>query len=81
MVKAALQRSLRDAEAYVDSLSTLRRQVAEAVGAVTGEIGGSASAADRRAVAELQTAVAELDGLIDGVRRAVVDGRRYAESL
>ena len=59
----------------------LGRPPEEAVGAVTGEIGGTASSADRRAVAELQTAVAELDGLIDGVRRAVVDGRRYAESL
>ncbi len=81
LVKAAVLRSLRDAEAYVESLAALRRQVHAEVAVVTREAGGSASGTDRRAVAELHAAVAELDGLIGGVRRAVADGRRFADAL
>ena len=81
LVKAAVLKALRDAETYLDSLATLRRQVEEEVGAVTAEIGGTASAADVRAVAQLQASIDELDTVIGLVRAAVADGRRFAESL
>jgi hypothetical protein len=81
IVKAAVLKALRDAETYLDSLATLRRQVEEEVGAVTAEIGGTASAADVRAVAQLQASIDELDTVIGLVRAAVADGRRFAESL
>ena len=81
LVKAAVLKALRDAEVYLDSLATLRRQVEEEVSAVTAEIGGSATASDVRAVAQLRASIEELDRVIGLVRNAVTDGQRFAESL
>ena len=79
--RSAVLRSLREAEAYTESLASLRLRVGDAISAVSAEIGGTATRADRQVMTELGAAWAELDGLIGGVRRAVVEGRRYAESL
>ena len=79
--KAVLLGRLRRAEEQAESLARLKEQIREAVAQVDMAISGSATGVDRRALAELQANLDELDRLVRTMRAAVLEGRRFAESL
>jgi transposase len=79
--KAVLLTRLRRAEQQVEALSQLKEQINEAIGQVDTAISGSVTGIDRQALAQLQANLDELDRLVRSMRAAVVEGRRFADSL
>lgn len=79
--KAVLLGRLRRAEEQAESLARLKDQIHEAIAQVDTAISGSATGIDRHALAELQANLDELDRLVRTMRAAVVEGRRFADSL